>query len=346
MNEPAWNELCARFPREPAGFRMVASGVATLPGAPVLAHARPVLALAFSPDSRSVAVSGGGMIPGPVDVRVFDVRSRERRLACHGHVMGVFNLAFDPRTSLLASASHDYSVILWDLERRGAIFLCGGEDASVSRRAAGFLGKRVVVADGMTWRDERAELATLDLETAEHRVLLTLEHGQGVQHLALLPAEGLAVIATGDMRDPGGGSVRVIDLDGREQARWDVPEVVYDLAAIDAGRVVVTMDGADDTTQVVAADPRSGTRTAARTLGDAIGADVALSPGRDHVAVAYDRGVELCAADTLAPFLRLDLDDEHACGVAWSPDGAWIAVGTVEQSLRLFHAGSGREHLD
>jgi hypothetical protein len=65
--------------------------------------------------------------------------------------MGVFDLTFDPGTGLLASASHDYSVVLWDLERNDAIALVADPDAGISRSAARFIGGSVIVADGMTF---------------------------------------------------------------------------------------------------------------------------------------------------------------------------------------------------
>jgi WD40 repeat protein len=61
--------------------------------------------------------------------------------------------------------------------------------------------------------------------------------------------------------------------------------------------------------------------------------------------VAYGHGVEVCRIKSLKPQLKLRLGDERACSVAWSPDGAWIAVGTLERTVRLFDAATGKEHL-
>jgi WD40 repeat protein len=61
--------------------------------------------------------------------------------------------------------------------------------------------------------------------------------------------------------------------------------------------------------------------------------------------VGYDHGVEVCRLDSLEPELQLRLPDENVCSVAWSPDGRWIAVGTLQQTVRLFEATTGTEHL-
>src|SRR5262249_42714641 len=107
MDDLAWRRLCQRFPRVPSKFRVEQARERAEPGQPLQGGSRPVIALAFSPDATTLAASGGGLIPGAVDIRVFDVPSRELRKICHYHCMGVFNLAFDPATGLLASASHD-----------------------------------------------------------------------------------------------------------------------------------------------------------------------------------------------------------------------------------------------
>jgi WD40 repeat protein len=67
-------------------------------------------ALAFSPDGRTLAVSGGPR------VFVWDVPGRRLRGRIAGHANQVNAVAFAPTGGLLATASHDGSVRFWDVQ--------------------------------------------------------------------------------------------------------------------------------------------------------------------------------------------------------------------------------------
>ena len=69
-----------------------------------------VIALAFSPDGRSLASADedGG-------ITVWDVTNRELRRNLAGHSAAVHSLAFEPRTSILFSAGDDGTIKLWNI---------------------------------------------------------------------------------------------------------------------------------------------------------------------------------------------------------------------------------------
>jgi WD40 repeat protein len=125
---------------------------------------------------------------------------------------------------------------------------------------------------------------------------------------------------------------------------WEADQV-YGLAAAGNGVLLATGSNEDHQTEVFTIDAHTGRRKTSRTLGPEIGASVAALPRRDDAAVAHNRTVDLCALDSLEPRLHIDLGDDKACCIDWSPDGKWITVGTVQRTLRIFEASTGREHL-
>lgn len=340
MDDLAWKRLTTHFPRVPRGMRIEHTTRPTPAGAPIDAHARPILACAFSPDSRSVAVSGGGMIPGAVDVRVLDVASRELRTICGGHVMGVFDLAWDARTGLLASASHDYSVILWDVARSDAIFVVGGEDDYRSRSHVRFTGPELVIADGETFGDARGGLTVVDLERGEVRVVHEVADGHGIGALDVAGER----IVIGDA-DPHGssttGALTCLDLAGA--VRWRItPGVRIDDVASIGDRLVAIAHDAAYHAELLVFEPDGAIHTRRALTSDIVTTRLAVLG--DRVAIACGARLEICVGPDLAVERAMDLG-AAACSVAWSPDGAWIAIGTQKKQLRLFDALSGAEHL-
>ncbi|HKB01644.1 MAG TPA: sigma-70 family RNA polymerase sigma factor [Gemmataceae bacterium] len=66
-------------------------------------------AMAFSPDSRLLASADG------YDVHIWEVATGKEVRACRGHRNEIENLAFSGNGRRLASASHDSTVLIWDL---------------------------------------------------------------------------------------------------------------------------------------------------------------------------------------------------------------------------------------
>ena len=176
--------------------------------------------------------------------------------------------------------------------------------------------------------------------------MFELEEDLGIANLAIAPEDGLLIVAVDDMRQPQHPEIRCLTIEGIERARFRLDMLLYSLTAVDAR--TLAMIGAfkhSGQIEVLVIEAASGRVKARRALGPEIGADVACSPTGDRLAVAHHHGVEVCGLKTLDPLLHLGLGDETACSLALSPDGAWIAAGTLEQTVRLFNADTGEEHL-
>ena len=176
-----------------------------------------VMALAFSPDGRTLA-SGGGFNENPADliqefvlkrhaVRLWDLTTGKQLAELQGHAGPISSVGFSPDGRLLATASWDDTIRLWDSASGNAISVLEGHTENVSMVA--------FAPDGDTLASASFDGTVRLWDLATGKLLIELECHQGpVWSLAFSP-DG-RTLATGSADD---NSIKLWDANtGQEKA--------------------------------------------------------------------------------------------------------------------------------
>jgi WD40 repeat protein len=266
-----------------------------------------VLALAFSPDGKTLA-SGSAGRPPECDVKLWDVATGKQVATLKGHKQHLTALAYSPDGKTLASASQDGAVRLWDaaagteratLAYGDTVWGVGFSSDGKIVGAAGLKGLRLWAATGK--------------ELAAHK-----DFGQ--RALAFSPAG--AVLAVSRNMD-----VLLWDTAaGKELAvlKGHTSEVTRLVFSPDGKRLAST--SADHMVRVW--DVVMGKQAAAYDLGQAQAFSLAYSPdGKTLAAVGFLRPLWRWDTATNAELPQLRGGPEKTLHVvAFSPDGKTLAV--------------------
>jgi WD40 repeat protein/tRNA A-37 threonylcarbamoyl transferase component Bud32 len=262
-------------------------------------------------------------------------RGEQSRL--RGHAGAVTAVAFSPEANLLASASADQTIKLWDLSRGKEVFTLSGHTDRVTGVAFSPDGRRLVSSNA----DRTVKL--WDATTGKE-LLALLGHAAPVNCVAFSP-DGRHIASGSDDR-----SVRVWDTrTGQVVTQFNGhSEGVHSVAFLSDGMRVVS-------------GSRTGFKVWKRSTGEVVTeqrttpaglASLALSENGKRLVVGhrYPEGdatrssqIEIRDVDENKVLVSLKLPRVALIRVACSPDGAYVAASSLDQMIRVWDARTGAE---
>jgi WD40 repeat protein/formylglycine-generating enzyme required for sulfatase activity len=293
-------------------------------------------------------------------------RPPQVRATLQGHQEQVWSLAFSPDGRILASASGDQSVKMWDVAT-------GKELAAFRHEAEGVRFARSVAfrRDGkiLASSDEERNIKLVDVASRKESAILKLPGPDDAAAIAFTPDNKtllisgeaitlLDVVARKERATLKGHTKEVrslaISADGKNLVTcsldktvrlWDMPSGKL-LAVLDKHRrevwsVAITADGktiasgsADGT--VILWDTATGRQVASLKGHKSVVPALAFSPdGKTLASGGWDRSVKLwdVASGKEGPTLK---STKQVWALAWSPDGKTLAVGHGEGAIKLW----------
>lgn len=329
-------------------------------------HDGKLTALAFSPDGALLATVGDDKI-----ARVWDPAAGDVVRAMNGHAGAIRDVAFSPDGTLLATAG--YVVKLWSIESGEQIRQI---DFNAATLAFSPDGAHLALGSGGYEDSEIAIYAVAD--AARVRRFSTDPARGGVSQIAYSPDGSTLASAGGDhsirLWNPATGEglaaftehKRIVvcvafDADGGQLLSADV-EGKIEVRDVESGTVSVELDAgfglraaafAPGRDQLASAgglspiriwDTQTGAvlETLPRNAQTRSIVSLEVSPDGSHIA-SVPQSLELWRLASDGGIVELSHNDERAEDVAFSPDGAQVATGGRDGSVRVRDVATGAQ---
>jgi WD40 repeat protein/predicted Ser/Thr protein kinase len=285
-------------------------------------HQRPVSAVAYAPDSRTLATGSDD-----ATVKLWDVATGQERLTLRGLTGPVPCLAFSPDGQTLATGSNDHPIQLWDVATGQARTDLKGVVAQLQALAFSPDGKTVAATSN--WM-----IKLWDVATGQEQAVLP---GNGPMTNALAYSPDGKLLASG-------GNDQTVKL-------WDV----------ETGQEIARLGGHGTYVVSVAFSPDGATLASGGVNGLVKFWDVATRKERTTLA-SHTGGVNSLAFspdgstlvsggwDGTIAVRRLDTDQVRRLGhagpiqcVAFAPDGRTLASGSADGTAKVWDAAMEQE---
>ena len=276
-----------------------------------------IVSVAFSPDGKQLATASFDN-----SVHLWNTTSGEKKFSLSGHSGPVTNVTFSPDGTLLASASHDKTIKLWDATTGRDLNTLKGHSDIVFSVAFSPNGKQLASGSG----DKTINVWNV----SDGRKAFTLNgHSQSVMKVAFSPDGNLVASASLD------NTVKLWGVISGAMRRtfWGHYDSVWSVMFSPDGS---TLASAGEDKRLILWNAVNGREVLTIQVQNCV-RNLTYSPNGARLAtVGNENNVKLWDAKSGQQTYLLKGHRGHVCSVAFSPDGTFLASGSVDGTAKIF----------